>query len=96
MSLLEVDVGKRNFSSASIAFNLTRTADDIGSKLGGPKNVAIGKGTISCREQRFVVWNMAMAETRFLDEQGMPTKLCPEPSGRKSDKSIVACARKKS
>lgn len=94
MRLLEVDVEKRNQSSAAIAYNLTRKADDIGPNLGGPKNIAVGKGVINCREQRFLVWNMAMAGTRDLDKNGLPHSLCPEPSNRKSAKAAIACARK--
>lgn len=95
MRLLEVDVGRRDPSSVDIAFDLTRTADDIGPRVGGPKNVAFGKGTIDCQQQRFVVWNMAMASTKTLTKNGTPRSgPCPGPSGRKPGGAVVACARK--
>ena len=96
LRLLEVNVGKSwRHDGAAVVSNITRKADDIKPGLGGPKNVAIVKGEINCRLQRFVIWNMTMAEIRFLNSQGMPASICPEPSGRRQGSVAIACARKK-
>ena len=95
LRLLEVDVGKSwRHDGAAFVSNITRKADDIKPGLGGPKNIAIVKGEINCRLQRFVIWNMTMAETRFLNAQGMPTSICSNPSGQKRGSAAIACARK--
>lgn len=43
-----------------IAFTLTRIADDIDPRLGGPDHVAHGKGAMSCQDLTIVLWSMGM------------------------------------
>lgn len=81
-------VPQANFDIAGVEFALRRTAPDL---HGAGTRIAGGKAGLACAGGRIVLWSMG------LDRQQSKTALsavCPSPSKRASQDTIVACSRR--
>lgn len=77
--------------NVGITFVLTRHADGMKPGMGGPENVAFGKGAIHCAGQQIFVWSMEMWEAETRSAQEAAAWLCKNPPGWRPGKAVVAC-----
>ena len=88
LRLLMMDVAHSAYT-ASTAFTLARTADDL-TALGIRNDVAVGKAEIRClKKPELFVWSMGMSATA-----GDPSWPCPKPEGWTREGPPVACSRR--
>lgn len=93
LKLIKVGVGKSERpNSVDITFVVTRRAEDLTVSLDSPEHIAIGKGSIDCRQQTFLLWNMTLESVQN-NARNIPKWPCKEPSDWKAGKAALACAR---
>ena len=78
--------------NVGITYVLTREADDIGPRLGGPDHVAFGRGSVNCGRRQIFAWSMEMSTEENRSAREASRWLCDEPPGWKPEESAVACA----
>lgn len=78
--------------NVGIVYALTREADDLGAKLGGPDRVAFGKGGINCGRRQIFSWSIEMRTGEQRDVRDAADWLCKDAPSWKPGKNVVACA----
>lgn len=78
--------------NVGITYVLTREADDLGPRLGGPGHVAFGRGGVNCARRQIFAWSMEMSTEENRSAREASRWLCDEPPGWRPEKSAVACA----
>jgi len=92
MHLVMTDVGQSNRpGEAAIGFVVTRDADDLATRLGGPNRLAQGKAVIDCRRQVFLVWSMA--QNIGDSDSVVEAWPCPKPTDWMLWDEPIACSR---
>jgi hypothetical protein len=79
-------------NNLGIVYILTRNADDLDPGLGGPDNVASGKGAINCERRQIFVWSMDMKVGETRSARDAAGWLCVGPPGWRPGRAVVACA----
>jgi hypothetical protein len=78
--------------NVGITYVLTREADDLEPRLGGPDHVAFGRGGVNCKRRQIFAWSMEMSTQENRRAREASRWLCGEPPGWRPDESAVACA----
>jgi hypothetical protein len=96
LSLLKVSATQSGLldekNNVGIVYVLTRDAEDLDPKLGGPARIAFGKGAINCTSHQFFAWSMEMSAREERTTREATAWLCKDPPGWKPGKAVVACA----
>jgi hypothetical protein len=79
-------------NNVGIVYVLTRDAEDLDPKLGGPARIAFGKGAINCKSHQIFVWSMEMRTREDRTPREAAGWLCADPPGWRPGKAVVACA----
>lgn len=78
-------------SNVGFVYVVTRNAPDLDPNLGGPSNVAYGKGSLNCQNLRIFTWTMNMKTNEDRTEREAASWLCKDPPGWRPGKAVVAC-----
>ena len=78
-------------SNVGFVYVVTRDAPDLAPNLGGPSNVAYGKGSLNCQNLRIFTWTMNMKTNEDRTEREAASWLCKDPPGWRPGKAVVAC-----
>lgn len=95
MRLLKVSLTRQGLldeeNNVGFLFTLTRKAQDLNPKAGGPARIAYGKGAFNCRNGRIFAWSMDMRVSEDRTPREASAWLCKAPPGWKPGKAVVAC-----
>jgi hypothetical protein len=79
-------------NNVGIVYVLTRDAEDLDPRLGGPSRIAFGKGGINCESRRIFAWSMEMRMSEDRTPKEAAGWLCIDPPGWRPGEAVVACA----
>jgi hypothetical protein len=78
--------------NVGIVYVLTREADDLGPRLGGPDHVAFGRGAVNCGRRQIFAWSIEMRSEEDRSARDAADWLCEDPPRWRPGENVVACA----